>query len=192
MEGENKELNVETNETKEENKLDINALSEKDKKKLLKTLIEENEELKKSLEKAETESKTNKDSWYRTAADFDNFRKRNQDTRINAYREGKTDIILKILVVGDSLDRALTMELDSKTKEGIELTQKQFVETLESEGVTAINPVGEVFDPSTQEAIMKVPPQEGDVKGTVKQVFLKGYKLGDRVIRYAQVVVIED
>ena len=67
---------------------------------------------------------------------------------------------------------------------------RQFKETLESEGITEINPIGEVFDPNTQEAVMQMPKEEGEVEGTVKQVFLKGYKQGDKVIRYAQVVVI--
>ncbi len=184
--------NVEINETteKKEKKLDINSLTEKQKKDLIKSLLKENEELKANLENAENLAKSHKDSWYRSAADFENFKKRNQDTRINAYREGKTDTILKLLIIGDGLDRALSMQLDEKSKAGIELLNRQFIETLEAEGVTAINPVGEVFDPNTQEAIMKVPPQENEVEGTVKQVFLKGYKLGDRIIRYAQVVVI--
>ena len=63
-------------------------------------------------------------------------------------------------------------------------------EILESLGVTAINPINEDFDPLTQEAIMQVPAEEGETVGKVKQVFLKGYKLGEKVIRYAQVVVI--
>ncbi len=160
------------------------------KKPTVKALTAENEQLKKEIESLKAEVNATKDSWLRCAADFENFKKRNQDTRINAYREGKSDIIKKILVVGDTLDRALTMDLDEKTMEGIKLMARQFTETLESEGVTAINPVGEVFDPNTQEAVMQVPKEEGDTPGTVKQVFLKGYKLQDRVIRYAQVVVI--
>ncbi|MBR2377235.1 MAG: nucleotide exchange factor GrpE [Clostridia bacterium] len=182
----------ETVEKKEKVKEEFNVdkLSEKECKKLLKSLIKENEEVNASLEKAEEEAKSNKESWYRTAADFENFKKRNQDTRINAYRDGKIDVITKLLVIGDSLDRALSMELDEKTKAGIELTARQFEETLASEGVTSINPVGETFDPNTSEAIMKMPANEGEVEGTVKQVFLKGYKMGERVIRYAQVVVV--
>ncbi len=162
------------------------------KKPTVKSLTSENEQLKKEIESLKAEVSATKDSWLRCAADFENFKKRNQDTRINAYREGKSDIIKKILVVGDTLDRALTMNLDEKTMEGIKLMARQFSETLESEGVTAINPVGEVFDPNTQEAVMQVPKEEGDTPGTVKQVFLKGYKLQDKVIRYAQVVVIGD
>lgn len=187
--------NVETEETKKveeqpENKLDVEKMPDKERKKLLKSLIKENEDLKTSLQKAENEVKTVKDSWLRTAADFDNFKKRNSEIRSQSYRDGKADAIIKILVVGDNLDRALTMPLDDKTREGLEMTARQFAETLASMDVTAINPVGEPFDPQTQEAVMKMPAENGEVEGTVKQVFLKGYKLGDKVIRYAQVVVV--
>ncbi len=188
MEKQNKTAKESTN--KEEKEFDVNSLTEKESKELVKNLLKENEELKTQLENAENTIKSQKDSWYRTAADFENFKKRNQDTRINAYREGKTDAIVKLLIIGDGLDRALSMQLDEKSKEGISLLHRQFMETLEAEGVTAINPVGEPFDPNTQEAIMKVPKEENEVEGTVKQVFLKGYKLGDKVIRYAQVVVV--
>lgn len=168
----------------EENKV------ESTKKPTIKALTQENEALKAELENAKNETLKVKDSWLRCAADFENFKKRNQETRINAYKDGKIDVIKKILVVGDNLDRAVKMDLDEKTIEGLKLTLRQFTETLESEGVTAIDPTGEPFDPNTQEAVMQVPPMDGDVPGTVKQVFLKGYKLGDKVIRYAQVVVI--
>ena len=160
------------------------------KKPTLKAVISENEELKKELVESKAEAQSLKDSWLRTAADFENFKKRNQDTRMNAYKEGRIDIIKKILFVGDTLDRALQMELDEKTIEGLKLTLRQFLETLENEGVTQIDPLGQQFDPNTQEAVMQVPKEEGEVEGTVKQVFLKGYKMGDKVIRYAQVVVI--
>lgn len=153
-------------------------------------LTKENEALKLELETAKLESSQHKDSWFRTAADFENFKKRNQDTRINAYKEGKIDVIKKLLVIGDNLDRALLMKLDENTIQGLKLTKRQFDEALASEGVTAIDPLGQPFDPNTQEAVMQVPKEEGETPNTVKQVFLKGYKLGDKVIRYAQVVVI--
>ncbi|MBQ3234662.1 MAG: nucleotide exchange factor GrpE [Clostridia bacterium] len=162
------------------------------KKPTVKALLAENEQLKKEIETLKAEGASTKESWLRCAADFENFKKRNQDTRINAYKEGKIDIIKKILVVGDTLDRALTMNLDEKTMEGIKLIARQFSEMLEAEGVTEINPVGEPFDPNFHEAIMQMPKAEGETSGNVKQVFLKGYKLNDKVIRYAQVVVIGD
>ena len=160
------------------------------KKPTIKSLTAENEQLKAEIEALKGEVQATKDSWLRTAADFENFKKRNQDTRINAYKEGKFDIVKKILVVGDTLDRALSMDLDEKTKEGLKMIARQFKETLESEGIVEINPLGEVFDPNTQEAVMQVPKEDGETEGTVKQVFLKGYKQGEKVIRYAQVVVI--
>lgn len=191
---ENKDLEttVKTEETENTVKEEINVskLTEKQAKKMLKEVLLENETLKASLVTATEESAKYKDSWYRSAADFENFKKRNQDTRINAYKEGKIDAITGLLRIGDSLDRALSMNLDDKTREGISLTARSFSEILESLGVTAINPVNEDFDPLTQEAIMQVPREEGETAGKVKQVFLKGYKLGDKVIRYAQVVVI--
>ena len=61
---------------------------------------------------------------------------------------------------------------------------------MQSLDVSEINPLGEIFDPTTSEAVMKMPKEDGEVENTVKQVFLKGYKLGDKIIRYAQVVVI--
>ena len=170
--------------------VNVSKLTEKQAKKMLKEVLAENEALKTELTASKEEGAKYKDSWYRSAADFENFKKRNLDTRINAYKEGKVDAITKLLLIGDSLDRALTMNLDDKTREGITLTARSFNEILESLGVTAINPIGEDFDPLTQEAIMQLPKEEGETSGKVKQVFLKGYKLGDKVIRYAQVVVI--
>ena len=160
------------------------------KKPTVKALTAENQALKEEIEALKAENLKIKDSWLRCAADFENFKKRNQDTRINAYKEGKADIVKKILVIGDTLDRAIAMDLDEKTLEGLKLILRKFEETLLAENITQINPVGEQFDPNTQEAIMQVPKEEGEVEGTVKQVFLKGYKQGDKVIRYAQVVVI--
>ena len=170
--------------------LKLYKLSEKDRKKLLKSLIKENEELIQKNTALESESKSYKDSWIRISADFENYKKRNQEARSIAYKDGKIDVLTKILDVGDNLDRALLLNLDEKTKEGIEMTARRYYETLQSIDVSVINPVGEDFDPNTQEAIMKVPASEGEKEGTVKQVYLKGYKLGDKIIRYAQVVVI--
>lgn len=175
---ENQEVNEACEEEVEETELNVADL------------VKENEALKVELDKALKDAQSYKESWVRTAADFENFKKRNQDTRSNAYRDGKVDAIVKLLVVGDNLDRALMMELDDKTREGIELTARQFKETLSSMGVTEINPVGKPFDPNTQEAVLQAEKGEGEDSGIVKQVFLKGYKLGDKVIRYAQVVVI--
>lgn len=160
---------------------------ENDLQSLIKALQEENEVLKKQAE----QSAEFKENWYRSRADFENFKKRNNETRKIAYEEGKSDIIKKILVVGDNLERAVATVADEKTKQGLEMVVRQFKETLLNLGVTEIDPTGEEFDPNKSEAVMMADASEGEKSGTVKQVFLKGYSLGDKIIRFAQVVVIK-
>lgn len=154
-------------------------------------LKHENEELNKKIEELTKQADDYKDKWYRTAAEFDNFKKRNNETRRNAYDEGKTDTIKKILFVGDTVERALSYGLDEKTEEGMKLLLRQYSEILTNLGLEEINPVGEKFDPAIAEAIFTKDAEEGQESGTVESVFLKGYKLGGKIIRYAQVVVIK-
>ena len=146
------------------------------------------EKLKAELEKAKAEAADYKDKWMRSAAEFDNFRKRNEQTRRNAYLDGKADVLLKIFPVGDNLERAL-LTCDEQTKKGIELVLRSFKKLLEEEGIEEIDPKDEEFDPAFCEAIMSEPAAEGVGPGYVKEVFLKGYKRGDKVLRFAQVKV---
>ncbi|MBP5193166.1 MAG: nucleotide exchange factor GrpE [Clostridia bacterium] len=139
----------------------------------------------------EAQSADYKDKWYRTAAEFENYKKRNAETRRIALEEGKIDTVKKILFIGDNLERALSYGLDEKTKEGIELLIRQYGEILNNLGLEVIDPKGEKFDPNLHEAIFSREAGEGEESGTVDSVFLKGYKLGDKMIRYAQVVVIK-
>lgn len=129
-----------------------------------------------------------KDKWMRCAAEFENFKKRNAETRRTSYLEGRADAVLKVLPIGDNLERALAV-CDENTKKGIEMVLKSFKQFLEGEGIEEINPVDEEFDPNFCEAIMSEPAAEGVEAGYVKEVFLKGYKRGDKVLRYAQVKV---
>lgn len=156
-------------------------------KSMILALRNENEELKKEAEK----SAEYKDSWYRAKADFENFKKRNNETRRLAYEEGKTDLVKKILSIGDNLERAVATSVDEKTKQGLEMLVRNFQDVLTNIGVTEINPLGEQFDPNKAEAVMMAEAEEGDESGSVKQVFLKGYAMGDKIIRFAQVVVIK-
>lgn len=156
-----------------------------------KALIEENESLIK--ENAELKAKADefKDKWMRNVAEFDNYKKRNARIWQDAFNEGASSVVLQVLTVGDNLDRALSFELDEKTKEGVKNIKRQFEETLKSLEVEEINPVGEPFDVNVAEAVMQVEPTDGEKSDTVKQVFLKGYKIKDKVIRYAKVSVIK-
>lgn len=176
--------------------LDVDSLSIEELKSVLKATLAESEktvselsELDKIIEKLKGESADFKDKWYRSVAEFENYKKRNSEVRRNAYFDGKKDTILNILVIGDSIERALSTDLDEKTREGVNLIARQFKDSLESMGVETINPVGEVFNPDTSEAIHTVEAEEGEGLNVVKTVFKKGYKLDDKIIRYCQVVV---
>ena len=147
-------------------------------------LLEEIETLKKQADDY-------KDKWMRNVAEFDNYKKRNAKIWTDAFNEGISSVIVKILPVGDSLDWALNMDLDEQTKEGIRGIRKKFDETLKGMDIEEINPVGEPFDPNFSEAVMQAPAEDGEESDTVKQVFQKGYKMKDKIIRYAKVSVIK-
>ena len=132
-----------------------------------------------------------KDKWMRSVAEFDNYKKRNARLYQDAYAEGKADVIVKILSIGDNLDTAISMGLDEKTTEGLILLKKKYDEVLKSADAEEINPIGEQFDPTVAEAIMQAEGGDGEESGTIKQVFQKGYKIKDKIIRYAKVSVIK-
>jgi len=154
-------------------------------------LILENENLIKEIEGLKAQAEEMKDKWMRNVAEFDNYKKRNAKLWQDAFNEGVSSVILKILPVGDNLDWALTLGLDEKTAEGIKGIRRKFDDVLKSIDVEEINPVGKPFDPNEAEAVMQVEAEEGEESETVKQVFQKGYKKGDKVIRYATVSVIK-
>jgi molecular chaperone GrpE len=156
-----------------------------------KALIEENEKLIKELETAKAESNDFKDKWMRNVAEFDNYKKRNAKLWNDAFNEGVASVIIKILPVGDNLDWALSLGLDEKTEEGIKGIRRKFDDTLKDLEVEEINPVGKPFDPNEAEAVMQVEGVEGEESDTVKQVFQKGYREKDKIIRYAKVSVIK-
>ena len=154
-------------------------------------LIAENESLIKEIEEIKKQADDYKDKWMRNVAEFDNYKKRNANQWSEAFNEGVSSVIVKILPVGDNLDWALGLGLDEKTTEGIKKIRAKFDETLKGLDIEEINPVGEVFDPNVAEAVMQVPLEEGDEPDTVKQVFQKGYRKKDKIIRYATVSVVK-
>lgn len=158
-----------------------------------KNSAKENEESKenKEIEELKKQVADYKDKWMRNVAEFDNYKKRNAKLWQEAFSEGISSVIVKILPVGDNLDRALNLGLDEKTQEGIRAIRRKFDETLKGMDIEEINPVGEVFDPNVAEAVMQVEKGDGDTSETVKQVFEKGYKLKDKIIRYAKVSVVK-
>ena len=149
------------------------------------------ETLKKKL--AEAESKTNeyRDSWMRSQAEFQNYKKRLERDNELTYVSMKGDIIKKVLPVLDDLERALqNRPADNSWASGIELIARKLQNVLESEGIKRIEAEGQEFDPKFHEAISHE-PADGVKSGFVIGVVQNGYMLGDRVIRPALVRVAQ-
>ena len=147
--------------------------------------------LQEELDKAVAESEENKRKWYAVTAEYENYRRRTQNQAAQRYAEGRNDVIASLFPIGDNLERALATCSDENTKKGLEMVLASYKKVLEGEGVEEIDPVGQPFNADTMEAIMAMPCADGEEAGTVKQVYVKGYKKGDKVLRYAQVIVTQ-
>ncbi len=143
------------------------------------------------LEKAILEAEESKRKWYAVTAEYENYRRRTQNQAAQRYAEGRNDVISALFPIGDNLSRAISTCTDENTKQGLDMILNSFKKVLEGEGVEEIDPVGAVFNADTMEAIMAMPAQDGEESGIVKQVYVKGYKKGEKVLRYAQVIVTQ-
>lgn len=135
-----------------------------------------------------------KDKYVRLSAEFDNYRKRTLREKMELIESGGEDVIKAMLGVMDDFDRALGA-MQSATdvaavREGVELISQKMRDALKAKGVAEIEAVGEALDTDLHEAVAKFPAGE-DKKGKVIDVVQKGYKLKEKVIRYAKVVVGE-
>lgn len=131
-----------------------------------------------------------KDQLLRTMAEYDNFRKRSAREKDALRAEIITDVTSKFLPVLDNLGRALAVECaDENYKKGVTMIGDSFMETLKSLGVEEIESDGAMFDPALHQAVQRV--QSDAESGTVVQTFAKGYKIGDKVIRFSMVAVAE-
>ncbi len=132
-----------------------------------------------------------KDQLLRTMAEYDNFRKRSAREKDALRADIITNVTSKFLPVMDNLERALTADCsDDNYKNGVKMIYDSFMETLKGLGVEEIESDGAAFDPNFHQAVQRV--AEGDAEsGTVVQTFAKGYKIGDKVIRFAMVAVKE-
>ncbi|SEF74509.1 molecular chaperone GrpE [Caloramator fervidus] len=148
------------------------------------------EELKQKLLEKENECQSYIDLLKRTMADFDNFRKRTQKEKETIYTDGFVDAVRELLPILDNLERAMVhVEGDSNPlTEGIQMTLKLFKDTLQKMGVEEIKAEGEKFDPHFHNAIMHVQDENFD-ENVVIEVFQKGYKYKDKIIRHSLVKV---
>ena len=145
-------------------------------------LLEKLEKLRKQMDEKE-------EQYLRLAAEYDNFRKRSQKEKEGIYQGAKSDAVAAFLPVYDNLERALKQETaDEAYKKGVEMTMTGLKEILTKLGVEEIPALGETFDPALHNAVMHV-EDENAGENTVVDVFQAGFKLGEKVIRFAMVKV---
>ena len=133
-----------------------------------------------------------KDQLLRTAADFDNYRKRARKDVEDAARRGREDTLRELLPVADNLERAIAAGANAReiegVVEGVRMVHKLFIDSLERIGVSRVPSIGERFDPMVHEAIQQVETDEHP-PGTVVAELMPGYRLGDKLVRAAMVAV---
>ncbi|MGM9590858.1 MAG: nucleotide exchange factor GrpE [Faecousia sp.] len=129
------------------------------------------------------------DAHLRLAAEYDNFRKRTAKEKEASYGNGKADAVAKMLPVYDNLERALNQPTeDAAYKKGVELTMTELVKILTGLGVEIFGNVGDTFDPNLHNAVMHV-DDENLGENVIAQVFQKGFKIGEKIVRFAMVQV---
>ncbi len=147
------------------------------------------------LESYEQQNSGAEEQLKRTAADFQNFRRRTEQERIKWTENGRIEVITRFLDVYDDLSRSLeaaenaTGDASDKLRQGIELIQRKFADEMEKMGVQPIEAVGEPFDVAQHDAMMQQPAPEGVAPGTVLQELQRGYRIGERVLRHSRVIV---
>ena len=130
-----------------------------------------------------------RDAHLRLAAEYDNFRKRTVKEKEASYGLGRADAVAKMLPVYDNLERALNQETsDAAYKKGVEMTMNELVKIFTALGVEIFGNVGDEFDPNLHNAVMHIDSEELG-ENVIAQVFQKGFKIGDKIVRFAMVQV---
>ena len=141
------------------------------------------------FEKAQQALAQEHDSYLRLAAEYDNYRKRSQKEKDNLYTEIRSETVEKFLPVYDNLERALAQDTqDAAFKKGVEMTMNQLVSVMEKLGVESFGAAGDHFDPQLHNAVMHI-EDESLGENVIAEVFQKGFKVGEKVVRFAMVKV---
>ena len=159
-------------------------------KKAEEALRQERDDLQKQLEQASAEAGKLKDQLLRTAAEYDNFRKRSDREKKAIYADATADAVSGLLGVADNLERALAQKdcTVEDLRKGIEMVQNEMRSALKKLNVTEMGAVGDAFDPALHNAVAHI-EDETLGENVVAQVFQKGYRIGDKVVRHAMVQV---
>ena len=151
--------------------------------------VSETDALRAELESAQNDLAAEKDKNLRLRAEYDNFRKRTVKEKEAAYGNGKADAIVKLLPIYDNLERALNQPTeDAAYKKGVELTMNELVKIFTGLGVEIFGAPGDSFDPNLHNAVMHT-EDESLGENVIAQVFQKGFKVGDKIVRFAMVQV---
>ena len=151
--------------------------------------VEETAEAISEVNPFEEKYNAERDAHLRLAAEYDNFRKRTIKEKEASYGNGKADAVAKMLPVYDNLERALNQSTeDAAYKKGVEMTMNELVKIFTSLGVEIFGNVGDEFDPNLHNAVMHIDSEELG-ENVIAQVFQKGFKIGDKVVRFAMVQV---
>ena len=138
---------------------------------------------------AEEKPQTDSERYLRLMAEFDNYKKRSAKERENIYTDVRVDTVTKFLPVFDNLERAMKTETaDEAYKKGVEMTFNQLMDVFKKLGVEEIESVGKPFDPAVHNAVMHVEDAERGENEIVEE-FQKGFRIGDKVIRFSMVKV---
>ena len=148
--------------------------------------------VKAKLDAAEKNAAQAKDQLLRMAAEYENYRKRSTREADQKFGDGVSHAVEKIIPILDTLDMAANAPTtDENYKKGVVMTLDKAAKALEALHVEEIEVLGKPFDPNFMNAVQQIPAPDGQESGTVVTVFQKGYKLGDKIIRHATVVVAE-
>lgn len=185
----NEELKEETAEQPSETPKEEKKEAPKEEKKSRKEKAKEEKAAPKEEKKPEAPAAAS-DAYLRLLAEYDNYRKRSQKEKESLYADIKADTLTKFLPVYDNLMRALgTPTEDEAYRKGVEMIMNQFCSTMEKLGVEKIESLGQKFDPALHNAVMHAEdPEKGE--NEIVEVFQEGFRLGDKVIRFAMVKVV--
>ncbi len=145
------------------------------------------------ISKLKVELEEAKDKYLRLFAEFDNFKKRTMKERLDLIKTAGQDTIISLLPIVDDFERAKkASDVENSTEtfsEGVNLVYNKFLNTLESKGLKAMESTGEVFDVEKHEALTEIPAPTEEMAGKIIDTIERGFYLGDKIIRYAKVVV---
>lgn len=153
-------------------------------------IIDENQEMLQKLDELQKDLKEQEERFLRLAAEYDNYRKRSEKDRISAYNDGKAKTVAEILSIADCIERAIEAsgDADAEYQKGLRMLSEQFDASLGRLGVESFGCVGDGFDPELHNAISHIESDEVG-ENVIAQIFQKGYKMGDKIIRHAMVSV---